>query len=182
MSVGIPEAKVAEASLDLSRPGNRNSLRPGDSNDSRGDTTMPCIHVDKDAKIIPHPASGKGHERGDVHDRIDELAKKVQPKVAAWRQDIHQNPELSNREFRTAKVVADHLKSLKLDDDASRFIRAAGGMYVMIGTQNVTFGEGGKLEGDMVPNHNEKYYVVDAGMELGVRAHAYVTMDFLSSK
>jgi amidohydrolase len=64
-------------------------------------------------------------------------------------------------------------------DDASQFIRAVGGMYVMIGTQNVTFGKRGTLEGDMVPNHNEKYYVVDAGMELGVRAHAYVTMDFL---
>ena len=76
---------------------------------------MPCVHVDKDAKITPHPASGKGHERGDAHDRIDQLAKKVQPKVVKWRQDIHQNPELSNREFRTAKVVADHLKSLKLD-------------------------------------------------------------------
>ena len=76
---------------------------------------MPCVHVDKDAKITPHPASGKGQERGDAHDRIDQLAKKVQPKVVAWRQDIHQNPELSNREFRTAKVVADHLKSLKLD-------------------------------------------------------------------
>jgi len=64
-------------------------------------------------------------------------------------------------------------------DDASQFIRAVGGMYVMIGTQNVTFGKRGTLEGDMVPNHNEKYYVVDAGMELGVRTHAYVTMDFL---
>ena len=46
----------------------------------------------------------------------------------------------------------------------------------------MTFGKNGQLEGDMVPNHNEKYYVVDEGMELGVRAHAYVTMDFLSGK
>ena len=28
--------------------------------------------------------------------------------------------------------------------------------------------------------HNEKYYVVDEAMELGVRAHCYVTIDFLS--
>ncbi|MGB5413969.1 MAG: amidohydrolase [Polyangiales bacterium] len=76
---------------------------------------MPCFHVDKDAKITPHPASGKGHERADIHDRIDEIAKKLQPKVVEWRHDIHKNPELSNREFRTAKIVADHLKSLKLD-------------------------------------------------------------------
>jgi amidohydrolase len=36
----------------------------------------------------------------------------VEPKVLAWRRDLHQNPELSNREFRTAKLVAEHLKSL----------------------------------------------------------------------
>ena len=30
-------------------------------------------------------------------------------KVIEWRHDIHENPELGNREFRTAKKVADHL-------------------------------------------------------------------------
>jgi amidohydrolase len=34
--------------------------------------------------------------------------------VRAWRRDIHQHPELSNREERTAKLVADHLKALGL--------------------------------------------------------------------
>ena len=33
-------------------------------------------------------------------------------KVIEWRHDIHQNPELSNREFRTAKKVEAHLLSL----------------------------------------------------------------------
>ena len=33
-------------------------------------------------------------------------------KVIEWRHDIHQNPELSNREFRTAKKVEAHLRSL----------------------------------------------------------------------
>jgi amidohydrolase len=33
----------------------------------------------------------------------------------AWRRDIHQHPELSNRETRTAKLVADHLRSLGLE-------------------------------------------------------------------
>lgn len=35
--------------------------------------------------------------------------------VRAWRRDIHQHPELSNREERTAKLVADHLKALGLN-------------------------------------------------------------------
>ncbi len=36
----------------------------------------------------------------------------VADKVIEWRRDIHQNPELSNREFRTAEKIANHLKSL----------------------------------------------------------------------
>jgi amidohydrolase len=46
------------------------------------------------------------------------LAAKIQaiePKVVAWRRDIHKNPELGNREFRTAKLVADHLRSLGIE-------------------------------------------------------------------
>ena len=36
----------------------------------------------------------------------------VLPQVTAWRRDIHQYPELSNREVRTSKLVADELKKL----------------------------------------------------------------------
>ncbi|MGC6421765.1 MAG: amidohydrolase [Flavobacteriaceae bacterium] len=39
----------------------------------------------------------------------------IEPKVIEWRHDIHQHPELSNREFRTSKKVADHLRSLGMD-------------------------------------------------------------------
>jgi amidohydrolase len=42
----------------------------------------------------------------------DQKAQAIESKVIAWRRDIHQNPELSNREVRTAKVVADHLRHL----------------------------------------------------------------------
>lgn len=40
------------------------------------------------------------------------LLKSVENKVIKWRRDFHQNPELGNRETRTAKIVAKHLKSL----------------------------------------------------------------------
>jgi len=40
---------------------------------------------------------------------------KIEPKVIQWRHDIHQNPELSNREFRTAEKVAKHLRSLGIE-------------------------------------------------------------------
>jgi amidohydrolase len=39
----------------------------------------------------------------------------LEPKVVAWRRDIHQHPELGNREFRTARLVADHLRSLGME-------------------------------------------------------------------
>ncbi|GAA0742959.1 amidohydrolase [Gaetbulibacter jejuensis] len=36
----------------------------------------------------------------------------IEPKVIEWRHHFHQNPELSNREFKTAEKIAEHLKSL----------------------------------------------------------------------
>lgn len=46
---------------------------------------------------------------------VDQLVDAVEPKVIEWRRDIHQHPELSNREFRTAKLVADHLRALDIE-------------------------------------------------------------------
>lgn len=50
-----------------------------------------------------------------VYDQIDKQADAVEPKVIAWRRDLHQNPELSNREFKTAEKIAAHLRSLGLE-------------------------------------------------------------------
>ena len=48
--------------------------------------------------------------------KMDKMAVAIEPKVIAWRRDLHQNPELSNREFKTAEKVAAHLRSLKFDE------------------------------------------------------------------
>jgi amidohydrolase len=40
--------------------------------------------------------------------------KAVDAKVIAWRRDLHEHPELSNREERTARLVAEHLRGLGL--------------------------------------------------------------------
>ena len=47
--------------------------------------------------------------------RLDAAAKTVEPKVIECRRDIHQHPELGNREFRTSKLIADKLKSLGIE-------------------------------------------------------------------
>jgi amidohydrolase len=46
---------------------------------------------------------------------LESAARRVQAKVLAWRRDFHQNPELGNREVRTSKIVAAHLKSLGIE-------------------------------------------------------------------
>ena len=46
--------------------------------------------------------------KAELKNQIDPLMNKV----INWRHDIHQNPELSNREYRTSKKVENHLRSL----------------------------------------------------------------------
>jgi amidohydrolase len=45
----------------------------------------------------------------------DQTYLSIEKKVIDWRRHFHQNPELSNREFKTAEVIAAHLKSLGLE-------------------------------------------------------------------
>lgn len=47
--------------------------------------------------------------------KLDQKAKELEPKVIEWRRHFHQYPELSNREFKTGKMIADHLKSLGME-------------------------------------------------------------------
>ncbi len=46
---------------------------------------------------------------------IDRREKEIASKVIAWRRDFHEHPELGNRETRTAKIVADHLRGLGIE-------------------------------------------------------------------
>ncbi len=47
---------------------------------------------------------------------IDQAAPAIEAQLIAWRRDFHQHPELGNREFRTAGIVAEHLRTLGLDE------------------------------------------------------------------
>ncbi|KPM83575.1 MULTISPECIES: amidohydrolase [Pseudoalteromonas] len=51
----------------------------------------------------------------DINSELKSANKSVSEKVIKWRRHLHQNPELSNREFETAKYVAKHLRSLGLE-------------------------------------------------------------------
>jgi metal-dependent amidase/aminoacylase/carboxypeptidase family protein len=52
--------------------------------------------------------------------------------LAAGRRDIHQHPELGNREFRTLALVADHLRQLGLEvrSSAARCFSAGGARWL----------------------------------------------------
>ena len=67
------------------------------------------------ALTVPQPASGQAATADSLHDRIDRGAAGVMPKVINWRRDLHQHPELGNREVRTAGVVSEHLRRLGLE-------------------------------------------------------------------
>ncbi|HMH24134.1 MAG TPA: amidohydrolase, partial [Puia sp.] len=54
-------------------------------------------------------------QKKDIHLLIDEASERIEPRTIAWRRDFHQHPELGNREFRTAKIIADHLRSLGIE-------------------------------------------------------------------
>jgi len=47
--------------------------------------------------------------------QLEQQASAVAPQVVAWRRDLHQHPELGNRELRTSKLVADQLRSFGLE-------------------------------------------------------------------
>ncbi len=56
-----------------------------------------------------------GSAQSDVSAMVDKKADAIENKVITWRHHIHEYPELSNREFETAKYVEKHLQSLGLE-------------------------------------------------------------------
>ncbi|MFC9897152.1 M20 family metallopeptidase [Nocardia sp. NPDC127579] len=51
-----------------------------------------------------------------IYGELDNRAARVADQVVRWRRHLHQNPELSNREDATSKLIAEHLGSLGLDE------------------------------------------------------------------
>ncbi len=51
----------------------------------------------------------------DFAGMLSKKADALESKVIQWRRDFHEHPELGNQEVRTAKIVADHLRSLGIE-------------------------------------------------------------------
>ncbi len=65
--------------------------------------------------FIPSATSAQSSKLSPLQARIDSKAKEIESKVVAWRRDIHEFPELSNQEKRTAALVAEHLRKLGIE-------------------------------------------------------------------
>jgi amidohydrolase len=63
--------------------------------------------------LAASPAAGQTPNplAAEIDARVDQAL----PSIVEWRRDLHQHPELGNREFRTAKVIAAHLERLGLE-------------------------------------------------------------------
>ena len=61
-------------------------------------------------------APAGAQELGAWDDRIQAAVSRFEEETVAFREHIHEFPELGNREFETARMVAEHLRELGFDD------------------------------------------------------------------
>ena len=128
----------------------------------------------------------------------DNRAAQVESKAVAWRRDLHEHPELSNREFRMAKIVADHLRGLGTErmlpalrqvagadavqltpltttsEDFAFYQQEIPGFFFYLGV-NPKGADPSKIE----PNHSPRFFADEAAIGLGIRALATIAVDFL---
>lgn len=68
------------------------------------------------AALFAQPVSLSAQaEASPLAAQVEALVAELEPRVVAWRRDLHEHPELSNREFRTSALVAEHLRSLGME-------------------------------------------------------------------
>lgn len=133
-----------------------------------------------------------------INERIERTAKHI---AAAYDCEaevefIQQVPPVVNRPEWVEKILPSFHRSTRGDakvievpaslgyDDVSEFINRWGGIYGLLGVQDVEVDEDGNLketEGGrgFVANHSPKFYVDDEAMVTGVRMHVNVALDHL---
>src|SRR5258706_3477848 len=57
----------------------------------------------------------KEKDSARLKEKVAPAVSKMESKCIAWRRQLHEHPELANREFNTARLIAEHLKKLGLE-------------------------------------------------------------------
>src|SRR5438105_3057170 len=67
---------------------------------------------------MPQQRMADNHSRTDAprEQRIAQAAEALRPQLITQRRDFHMHPELSNREERTSRIVAERLRAIGLED------------------------------------------------------------------
>src|SRR2546427_11346301 len=78
-------------------------------------------------------------------EQIAQAAEALRPKLIETRRDFHQHPELSNREERTARVVAERLRALGFDEVKTNVARHGVGALL----KGAKSGPAGAVRADM---------------------------------
>lgn len=76
---------------------------------------VPLLFVSLALLLSSSPALAQQPDLEVLRAEIDRRTDEISDQVVAWRRDLHEHPELGNREFRTAGIIAEHLQSLGLD-------------------------------------------------------------------
>lgn len=76
--------------------------------------TLSCLLILLTGQLLAQP-SQSFVEKGELNSKLINAINSIEPKCIQWRRDFHEHPELGNREFRTAKIVADHMRSLGIE-------------------------------------------------------------------
>ncbi len=120
---------------------------------------------------------------------LDNQVDALEAQVIEWRRDFHENPELSNREFRTAGIVAEHLRSLGMDVKTEvahtgviGILKGAHpgqevpGLYLFVGGKSLD------VPSDVNPSHHTPdFYIDESGMKLGLKAYLNLTLDYMEA-
>ncbi len=91
------------------------------------------------------------------HDAVATMADKIEPEVIKWRHHLHQNPELSNREFETAKYIEKYLRGLGLEVTTGVAITGVVGVLDS-GKPGPTVALRADMDGLPVPEQNDLPY------------------------
>jgi len=119
----------------------------------------------------------------DYSSRIDAEAAKVAPAVTEIRHQLHQNPELSNCEVKTAGLVAEYLRKLGLEVHTN--VAHTGVVRLLKGgKENEVPGffyrrhlKPGTTSGG---HHTPTYRADDSMIPVGVEAMSFLLLDYLS--